>query len=291
MEYEIKNENLTVRIAAKGGEFRSVRDREGREYLWQGDEATWTDRGPNLFPYIARLTGGVYTYQGKTYHMDIHGFLPTTEMKLVSREESRLVLGLDSSAETLAQYPFAFSLEIRYELKGSELDITYHVENKDDKTMYFGIGGHPGFIVPIEENLEFEDYLIDFGEGAAPIRVGMSEDCFVTGEDTAFALREGRYLDMAHNLFDDDAIILRSVPEGVTLKSEKGTKAVRVSFPQMGYLGIWHWPRTEVPYVCIEPWTSLPSRKNVMEDLKTQENLMSLEAGGVYENRWSIQIV
>lgn len=32
------------------GEFQSVKDAEGQEYLWQGDAATWTDRGPNLFP-------------------------------------------------------------------------------------------------------------------------------------------------------------------------------------------------------------------------------------------------
>ena len=56
------------------------------------------------------------------------------------------------------------------------------------------------------------------------------------------------------------------------------------------YLGIWHWPKTEVPYVCIEPWSSLPSGKDIVEDLETQKNLISLEEGRHYENRWSITI-
>lgn len=49
MIYEIENQHLRVQIASKGGEFQSIRDKNGREYLWQGDEATWTDKGPNLF--------------------------------------------------------------------------------------------------------------------------------------------------------------------------------------------------------------------------------------------------
>ena len=56
MIYEIENQYLRVQISSKGGEFQSIRDKSGREYLWQGDEATWTDRGPNLFPYIGRMT-------------------------------------------------------------------------------------------------------------------------------------------------------------------------------------------------------------------------------------------
>jgi hypothetical protein len=49
-----------------------------------------------------------------------------------------------------------------------------------------------------------------------------------------------------------------------------------VEFPQMPYVGFWHWPKAEVPYVCIEPWSSLPSRKDRVEDLEQQENLLSL---------------
>ena len=61
-------------------------------------------------------------------------------------------------------------------------------------------------------------------------------------------------------------------------------------FPDMDYLGIWHWPHVEVDYVCIEPWSSLPSRKNVVEDLEKQADLLSLESGQEYTNTWSITI-
>lgn len=49
MNYKISNSKLSVEISSKGGELRSIQDAEGKEYLWQGDVASWTDRGPNLF--------------------------------------------------------------------------------------------------------------------------------------------------------------------------------------------------------------------------------------------------
>lgn len=41
MNYTISNEKLTLVVSSKGGEFQSVKDAEGQEYLWQGDAATW----------------------------------------------------------------------------------------------------------------------------------------------------------------------------------------------------------------------------------------------------------
>lgn len=162
MEYEIKNNFLTVRISTKGGELRSIRDAEGREYLWQGDEATWQDRGPNLFPYMGRMTDKTYTCEGKEYHMEIHGFLIYSEMELVSRAEDTLVMKLEASDFTREQYPFEFRVEIRWRLVENSLEMTWTVDNLDSRTMYFGVGGHPGFRMPVDEGLDLEDYRLDF---------------------------------------------------------------------------------------------------------------------------------
>lgn len=290
MNYTISNEKLTLVIASKGGEFQSIRDAQGREYLWQGAEDSWTDKGPNLFPYIGRMTEKSYTYQDELYHMDIHGLLPYSELSLAEQTEDMLVLRLESSEETHKQYPFDFVLDIIWKLEGEKINITYHVKNTDSRTMYFGIGGHPGFNLPLEDGLRFEDFRVDFGENAAPRRISFSEDCFVLDADEAFALEEGRYLNMKHNLFDDDAIVLKKMPHEVCINSEKSNKEIRVAFPDMDYLGIWHWPHVEVDYVCIEPWSSLPSRKGIVEDLETQADLLSLESGAEYKNTWSITI-
>lgn len=107
----------------------------------------------------------------------------------------------------------------------------------------------------------------------------------------AFSFEDGVKLPLSHDMFDDDAIVLTDMANSVVLSSEQGRKGIRVSYPNMSYLGIWHMPKTDAPYVCIEPWSSLPSRKGVIEDLETQPGLVALESGCEYDNRWSIELI
>lgn len=103
-------------------------------------------------------------------------------------------------------------------------------------------------------------------------------------------LVQGQYLNLEHTLFDNDAIVLKNMPEEIRINSEKGEKEIRVAFPDMDYLGFWHWPHAEVDYMCVEPWSSLPSRKNIVEDLEKQKNLHALKSGEEYRNTWSIML-
>lgn len=287
----IKNEKLTVLIDELGAQLRSIKSVGGTEYLWQADDpAIWADQAPNLFPYIARLTEKQYTFEGKTYHMGSHGFAKDTVFAVEQDREDHAVFRIADSEESRAQYPFAFGLGIEYTLQGSSLAIRYMVENKDSKTMYFGVGGHPGFRVPLEEGLAFEDYYLEFDDAAEVLQVGMSPDCYVTEKDVPFEMERGVILPLRHTMFDDDAIILTQMSKGVTLKSDKSGKALRVFYPEMRYLGIWHRPFTEAAYVCIEPWSSLPSRKGIIEDLSTQPSLLSLEPGKTYTNEYVIEV-
>ena len=41
----------------------------------------------------------------------------------------------------------------RQTLDHQTLDITVTVDNRDSQTMYFSVGGHPGFNLPLEEGL------------------------------------------------------------------------------------------------------------------------------------------
>ena len=68
------------------------------------------------------------------------------------------------------------------------------------------------------------------------------------------------------------------------------TAAAAVTFPQMAYLGLWHWPRTDAPYVCIEPWTSLPAYDGRVDDLETKEDMFELSPLASYELIWTITV-
>ena len=157
--------------------------------------------------------------------------------------------------------------------------------------MPFGIGGHPGFRVPLVDEECFEDYSITFSQPCQPDRVGFTSALYLSGYDERYPLKENILLDLTHSLFDEDAIILKNMAREVSLQSRKSGRGVRVSFPQMPYLGIWHKPNSDAPYVCIEPWSSLPSRQDVVEDFYCKSDMLQLESGHTYTNAWSISVL
>lgn len=290
MLHTIQNPFLTVAVSEEGAQLQSIRGRDGTEYLWQGDPAYWSDRALNLFPYVARLTQGSYLLDGKLHHMDIHGIAPYRRFSAEKQGEDTLVFQLVSDRETLAAYPREFVFRICYALQDNALNITFEVENRDEKTMYFGLGGHPGFNVPLVPGKTFEDYRLRFGEACQPLRVGFTEDCFLSDEDAPYPLEDDQLLPLRHDLFDEDAIVLKNMARQITLETEGDPHAVTVTFPQMGYLGLWHWPKTDAPYVCIEPWCSLPSEKDKITVFEEQTDLIPLAPGETYRNHWSILI-
>lgn len=289
MVLNLENACLNIQIDTQGGELRSISDREGTEYLWQGDARYWKDQAPNLFPYIARLTEGKYRCRGEEFSMDIHGFVKDSELVCVEKSRNSLRLRLESSPCTRQMYPFDFRYDVDFFLEGQTLKVGYDIKNTGEEKMYFGVGGHPGFRVPLDPEESFESYCLEFEDPCNPKRVGFSDDCFLDGTESSFFLEEDRRLWLRHSLFDQDAIVLKNMASSVVLRPEMGKYFVRVVYPQMSYLGIWHAPRTDASYVCIEPWTSLPSRKGVVEDLEQQGDLVSLEAGMSYRNTWSIE--
>lgn len=289
--YTIENDYLKVTLNEKGAALWSVKDNTGHEYLWQGDAKYWVNRAPNLFPYIGRMTEGKYTLDGNTYEMNIHGF--SRDMVFVAERISKehIVFQIEDTSETYKQYPFKFEFSVVYRLEGAKIIMSYEVKNKDEKQMYFGVGGHPGFFVPMDEETKFEDWYLEFDSKRDVKRVEMSEKVFVTERLLDFPLEAGVKLSLEHSLFDHDAVVLTNVSPCVSLKSDKSKREVRVEYPQMPYVGFWHMPKTDAPYVCIEPWSSLPSREGIVEDLKTQPGLIALNAGCDYTNKWSIEII
>jgi len=185
MIHTIKSDALTVSVSELGAELQSIRDGSGTEFLWQGDPKYWSDRALTIFPYVARLTGKQYTLFSKTYSMGIHGFARTSMFSPIVSSESSVTLRMTNNEETRVQYPYSFVFDVTYSLSGSRITVKYEVTNRSGETMYFGIGGHPGFNVPNAPGLRFEDYCLEFEEDCTPKRVAFTDDCFVAGGGSA----------------------------------------------------------------------------------------------------------
>lgn len=289
--YTIQNDYVNVIMNEKGAALWSVQDNSGHEYLWQGDSQYWANRAPNLFPYIGRMTEGKYTLNGNTYEMNVHGFARDMMFEAEQISKEHIVFRIQDTPETYQQYPYHFDFCVTYRLEGAKIIMSYDVKNKDNKEMFFGVGGHPGFYVPMDTETKFEDWYLEFDTVEDVKRVEFSEDVLVTERLIDFSLESGVKLPLEHGLFDHDAVVLTNVSPCVTLKSDKSDRAIRVEYQDMPYVGFWHKPKTDAPYVCIEPWSSLPSRKGIVEDLATQPGLISLNRGCSYTNQWSIKVI
>lgn len=287
----IGDSRLQVTVSTKGGELQSIRTADGYELLWQGDTTYWSDRAPNLFPYVGRLWDNAFYLGGETFSMAIHGFIHQQQLQVETHTADSLALVFHDTAETRACYPYRFVYAIDYQVINGCLAIVYRVTNQDDRPMYFGIGGHPGFRVPLESGISFEDYYLQFEDSVSPIRIGFSEQCFRDRNDRPFPLNEQQQLPLSHSLFDQDAIVLKECGHTVSLRSRNGKKGVVVSFPDMPYLGIWHRPHTDAPYVCLEPWASLPSMHGQIPRFEEQPDLIAIQPGQTYVNRWWIRPV
>lgn len=289
MRYFLENEKLRIQVDSRGGELLRILSKEdNKDFLWQRDENYWADSAPNLFPFVGRLEGEKYICKGKTWNMEIHGFLPTVEMQCEESRPDRLVMVLEDSKETKKIYPYSFLFRLIYTLKDDVLNIVYQVTNKDNDTMHFGIGGHPGFCVPIRGSSAFEDYYLEFPDAEDVERVLFSEKCLVTGKQEKYPLANGKKIPLRHSLFDDDAVVLEKTGSCVYIKCPDNAAYVKVTYPQMPYIGIWHRVKAKAPYVCIEPWVTLPGMDGETTILEEKKDAISLPVGEVYENTWTI---
>ena len=275
--YTINNGILTVVLSELGGEPLAI-SKDGNEYLWHRDPAYWRSSAPLLFPAVGRCRGGEWSHEGKNYPMGTHGFARGQVMKAVAMRDYA-EFTLKDNEETRKSYPFSFSLRRRFKLAKNALIETVTVTNTDDCDIFFGMGLHPGFMLPEgAARLSLDCF-------EAPRRHLLSPRFFMADESEPYELRDGKYIDIDNSLFDNDAIILSGV-RGVTLESPDSERSVSVSFPDAKYVGFWQPMNTDAPFLCIEPWQSLPASDapdgTPIDEISERKGFIRLESGKSY---------
>ena len=89
------------------------------------------------------------------------------------------------------------------------------------------------------------------------------------------ALRK-KGLSLSEELFLHDAPVF---PEtgGKVLFHRKGEEhGISVEYPDYRYLGLWQPYGKDAGFLCIEPWTSLPGRDGILEDIGEKKDMQQL---------------
>ncbi len=277
MIYIIQNDQLRVAINSYGAELYSAFC-NGCEYIWQGDSEYWAGRSPILFPICGRLFEGKYTFEGKTYDMDIHGFAKDTEFQVVERNDRKITLKIGSNESTMKIYPFDFEFFITYTVTSNMLRTSVRIVNTGNEVLPATFGGHPGFRAPLGDG-GFEDCYLEFGDVCSPDHMIFSDDCLNTGNKRAIPLEKGRILRLNHSMFDNDGIFMSGQADSVTLRSTADTRSMTIRYTGIPYLGLWHKPKSDAPYICIEPVCGLPAYEGRTDDLATKNDMFQLPVG------------
>ncbi len=268
----IKSDALTVTIDSLGAELSSVRTADGVERLWQGDARFWKGRAPCLFPIVGALRNKTYTYGGKEYSLNQHGFARKREFILESYTENSATYLLESDSETLAVYPFEFELRIVYTVLGAAIKIDYLVDNKTDGKMYFSIGSHEGYHCPGG----FENYSVIFDENETLSSYGVNGDTSLIMESSTPIMENEKVLKLKTSYFEIDALVfLDAKSRGLVIRDDRTDYKIRVDFPGFDTLLIWTMPGSE--YLCIEPWCGAPDFEERVTDFEHKPRINCID--------------
>lgn len=280
--FQIRNESLTLEIDAHGAEMKSLIDNcSGQEYLWCGDAAYWGRTSPVLFPLVGNYREKQSCFDGKWYSLSQHGFARDMDFELVSEKGDEIWFALEDSPETLEKYPFGFRLELGYRLQGRAVEVLWKVTNKNDREMYFSIGGHPAFNCPLREGEKQTDYWIGF-DTCEPLTASVLDENGTVSERTKVLELTDGMLQITDSLFDEDALIVEhDQAHKVALYTPEGEKYLEVRF-EAPLFGIWSPAGKHAPFVCIEPWYGRSDRADFGQKLEEREWGNVLKAGEIF---------
>lgn len=286
----LTNEYLRVEIADLGAELMSVYDCAAQtELLWNGDPTYWKRRSPILFPNVGKTWRNTVLIRGKAYPTCQHGFARDRRFICERADKTSATYLLRSDAETLARYPFAFELRIRYALEGRNLRVCWTVDNPGSEEMAFTIGGHPAFRFANDADSK-ADYILRF-PGVEQLRCILLDPASGTAlPDAPHNLPlEGGTLALSDALFAHDALILDGgqVSE-VWLCHRDGRPRVGMRCPGFPNFGIWSV--AGAPFVCLEPWAGRCDDAGFDRELFEKPNVNRLPGGGRFERSYTILV-
>lgn len=287
--FTLENTALRVVISATGAELQSIYHKALQlEYMWNADPAFWGKHSPVLFPIVGTLKADTYYFSNTAYQLGRHGFAREMVFAVTAQDSSSITLSLQDTPATLAKYPFAFRLDIRYELNDTSLKLTYSIHNTGNSVMYFSVGGHPAFKLPLTASAAYSDYYLEFNHPENAGRWPISKDGLIESPP-AEVFHQSNRLPLSKELFQDDALVFKGLSSNsVLLKTDKDSHGILFDFTGFPFLGIWAAKNAD--FVCIEPWCGIADSVDTDQQLVNKEGIHALQPAKNFERTWSVTV-
>ena len=283
----IENEYLRIKVKTKGAELCGIFSKSlDTEFMWQPDLKIWDHSSLFLFPNTARIKDWKAIIRGREYPQLMQGFCRDSEFDVIRQDASSVELALDSCEESRRHLPYEYRLRVVFELTDDALLQTVTVTNDDEGDMYFGMGFHPGFALPLGDG-SASDHILRFSKPQTVFRYGLCEGSKLSsGQDEAF-LADSPFLRLEEGVFDRGAIVCGGFDtDTVTIVSEKSGLFVEMGVK--GFSDIAFWGNPGVPRLCcIEPWITVSDRVDSDRIWETKPGQIRLSPGSSFSVRLS----
>lgn len=283
----IENEYLKVSFNTKGAELISIYDKTNKkEMMYQPLRRSWGSSDVCIFPFVARIKDGYFTHEGVTYEMEKHGIVRSEELTISSLLDDEATLVFKYNIDTLNVYPFKFTYYVNFKLIDNSIKVSYIVKNEDDKTIYYGIGGHPAFMLDgyFDGEFNYNKATISI-ETESVNKVKLDEYGFfmldITNEEFP------REFEVTKQLFRKEKTLILET-NGVKVHLRQEGRSIDLE-SDCRFIAFWS-DEVSGNYVCVEPWWSLPDFENCNKEISQKNTINSLEKGNMKEYSYTITI-
>lgn len=283
--------NLEIITTPSGAELTSIKY-HGEEFLHQGEKVLdsngkvyWKRRAPILFPIVGSLKNNTTIINGEKFEMLQHGFARDMKFDILKISEREHIYVLKYNQETLKMYPFKFELYVSYLIDNNKLIVKYKVKNLDDKTMFFGIGGHPAFAINLKEN----KYRLEFDEKEENAKFYQLDNGLISYKNNYInksIMSNEKSISIGKDTFTHDAIIMGNLKSKKIRLIENNNTRLVLDFTGFKYLGIWS--KKNAPFICIEPWYTTADYTDSNSIFEEKKDNIKLEENEEFECSYSI---
>lgn len=268
----ISNGSLEAEFTNWRAELVGLRDREGREFMWDGNPEIWKGSSPILFPIVGMVPADRVRAGEKECRLQQHGLAPRSEFELVFAAADKCVFRLASNDSTRELYPFDFQLDVAYALDGLTLTMSATVANLSPDAMPFSFGLHPGFCWPLPGAGDRGNHFIEFERNETCL-MRRPLDGLLDPQTYASPIVERR-IALHDALFAQGAMMFfEPVSQRLRFGTEGGP-SLDVGWRNLPHLALWTKPGAN--YLCIEPWQGFSAPVGFTGDLSEKPGILVL---------------
>ena len=156
--------------------------------------------------------------------------------------------------------------------------------------MYFAIGGHPAFNVPVLPDTRRSDYRLTFdGQDSLTYLLLDPESGTAKADERATLQLENGTCQIDDHMFDHDALVFDNQITKAGIQLPDGTPYLELRCVGFPNFGIWSAAQ-DAPFVCLEPWMGRCDDCGFIGDLSEKPFINHLKMDEMFETAYTIEV-